>query len=92
MTHMGEKRNVYWAFVGKPERKRSLDNQGRIVLKWILKKWDGRVGLFILLRRTGMNMGNKPLGCLTLRRLMSYIYGAPILDVSRSHTMTQHSR
>jgi len=32
------------------------------------------------------------LSCLTLRRLMSYIYGAPILDVSRSHTMTQHSR
>jgi len=29
---------------------------------------------------------------LTLRWLMSYIYGAPILDVSRSHTMTQHSR
>ena len=28
---------------------------------------------------------------LTLRRL-SYIYGAPILDVSRSHTTTQHSR
>ena len=33
-------------------------------------------------------------GRLTLRRLMSYIYiyGAPILDVSRSHTTTQHSR
>ena len=33
---------------------------------------------------------------LTLRWLMSYIYiyiyGAPILDVSRSHTMTQHTR
>ena len=29
---------------------------------------------------------------LTLRRLMSYIYGAPILDVSRSHTKTHHSR
>ena len=28
---------------------------------------------------------------LTFRLLMSYIYGAPILDVSRSHT-TQHSR
>ena len=28
---------------------------------------------------------------LTLRWLMSYIYGAPILDVSRSHTTTQHS-
>ena len=29
---------------------------------------------------------------LPLRLLMSYIYGAPILDVSRSHTTTQHSR
>jgi len=29
---------------------------------------------------------------LTFRRLMSYIYGASILDVSRSHTTTQHSR
>jgi len=29
---------------------------------------------------------------LTLRLLMSYIYAAPILDVSRSHTTTHHSR
>ena len=32
---------------------------------------------------------------LTLKRLRYiyiYIYGAPILDVSRSHTTTQHSR
>ena len=29
---------------------------------------------------------------LTFRLLMSYIYGAPILDVSRSHATTQHSR
>ena len=29
---------------------------------------------------------------LTLRLLMSYIYGAPIFYVSRSHTTTQHSR
>jgi len=29
---------------------------------------------------------------LTLRILMSYTYGAPVLDVSRSHTTTQHSR
>ena len=29
---------------------------------------------------------------LTLRLLMSYIYGAHILDVSRSHTTTHHSR
>ena len=29
---------------------------------------------------------------LTFRLLMSYVYGVPILDVSRSHTTTQHSR
>jgi len=29
---------------------------------------------------------------LTLRLLMSYTYGAPILDVSGSHTTTHHSR
>jgi len=29
---------------------------------------------------------------LTFRLLMSYVYGAPTLDVSRSHTTTQHSR
>ena len=29
---------------------------------------------------------------LTLRLLMSYTYRAPILDVSRSHTTTHHSR
>ena len=29
---------------------------------------------------------------LTLRSLTLYIYGAHILDVSRSHTKTQHSR
>jgi len=29
---------------------------------------------------------------LTLRLLMSYIYGAHILDVSGSHTTTHHSR
>jgi len=29
---------------------------------------------------------------ITLRLLMSYVYGAPILDVSRSHTTMQHSR
>ena len=29
---------------------------------------------------------------LTFRLLMLYIYGAPILDVSRSHTTTHYSR
>ena len=50
----------------------------------------------------GINMSRMPASecALTFRLLMSYIYiyiyiciyGAPILDVSRSHTTTQHSR
>ena len=44
-------------------------------------RWLGHADIFILLPSR-----------LTLRLLMSYIYGAPILDVSRSHTTTQHSR
>ena len=43
----------------------------------------------VLARSTGRL---EPEMLLTLRWLMSYIYGAPILDVSRSHTTTQHSR
>jgi len=39
----------------------------------------------------GKQSDNSP-GYLTLRLLMSYIYGAPIIDVSRSHITTQHSR
>jgi len=39
-----------------------------------------------------LHVGRIRVKSLTLRQLMSYIYGAPSLDVSRSHTTTQHSR
>ena len=39
-----------------------------------------------------LHVSRKRVRLLTFRLLMSYIYGAPILDVSRSHTTTQHSR
>ena len=44
--------------------------------------------------RSGIKIKPVTATVLTLRRLMSYIYiyGAPILDVSRSHTTTQHTR
>jgi len=44
------------------------------------------------LNKLTQNYQKSPQKLLTLRWLMSYIYGAPILDVSRSHTTTQHSR
>ena len=39
-----------------------------------------------------LHVGRIRVKLLTFRLLMSYIHGATILDVSRSHTTTQHSR
>ena len=48
--------------------------------------------LLALLAQHFLHVSRIRVKSLTLRLLMSYIYGAPILDVSRSHTTTQHSR
>jgi len=44
VSGMGERRGAYTGLVGKPELKNHLENisiDGRLVLKWILKKRDG---------------------------------------------------
>jgi hypothetical protein len=44
---MGEKRNAYRLLVENREGRRCVEDQvidGRIVLKWMLKKWDGGCG------------------------------------------------
>ena len=41
--HMGERRGVHMILVGKPEGKNHWGDQdvdGRIILRWILRKWD----------------------------------------------------
>jgi len=48
--------------------------------------------LLALLAHHFLHVSRISVKSLTLRLLMSYIYGAPILDVSRSHTTTHHSR
>jgi hypothetical protein len=45
---MGKKRNKYKILVGKPEEKRPLRRPnvgGRIILRWMLEKYDGGYGL-----------------------------------------------
>ena len=48
--------------------------------------------LLELLAHHSLHVSRIMVKSLTLRLLMSYIYGAHILDDSRSHTTTQHSR
>ena len=47
VARMGEGRGVHRVLVGKPEGKRPLrdaDVDGRIILRWIFRKWEGIVG------------------------------------------------
>ena len=46
VARMGEGRGVHRVLVGKHEGKRSLgiDVDGRIILRWIFRKWDGGCG------------------------------------------------
>ena len=48
--------------------------------------------LLALLAHHFLHVSRVMVKSLPLRLLMSYMYGAHILDVSRSHTTTQHSR
>jgi len=43
VARMGERRGVYRVLVGKPEGKNHLGDpcvDGRIILRWIFRKWD----------------------------------------------------
>jgi len=55
---MGDRRVAYRVLVGKPDRKSHLEDlgmDGRIILKWIFKKWDdvARTGSICLRIGTG---------------------------------------
>ena len=45
---MGERRGIYRVMVGKPDDREHLEDpgiDGRIILRWIIRKLDGRHGL-----------------------------------------------
>ena len=61
VARMGEGRGMYRVWVGKPEGKGhwgDLDIDGRIILRWIFRKWD--VGVWTGLRwlRVGTGGGH----------------------------------
>jgi hypothetical protein len=53
---MGEKRNAYRLFTGKPERKRPLGRPRHrwwIIIGWILEKWNGVMWTGLVCLRIG---------------------------------------
>ena len=60
---MGERRGLYRVVVGKPEERDHLGDpgiDGRIILRWIFRKWDVGCGL----DRAGSLCGNEPSGSI----------------------------
>ena len=56
IARIGERRGVYGILVGKPERKNHFEDpgvDGRIILRWIFKKWDMRTWAGSLWLRQG---------------------------------------
>ena len=85
------------------ESKESTLKETRVVIVWNLINYFNPLNpelnpIYYLLALLGvhhfLHVSRIRVKLLTLGLLMSYIYiyGAPILDVSRSHTTTQHSR
>jgi hypothetical protein len=58
---MGKRRDEYRALVGKPEGKKPLGGprrvDGRIILKWILNRQDGRAWTGLIWFRIGTSGG-----------------------------------
>ena len=81
-----------------PEKRISIDRHGFRLKRQAINKYiyiyilKYNVNQFVPRVRLNLVPPQHKISLLTLRLLMSYIYGAPILDVSRSHTTTQHSR
>jgi hypothetical protein len=61
VARIGEGRGVHRVLVGKPEGSRPLGRprlDGRIILRWIFRKWEGVMGIGWSWLRIGTGGGN----------------------------------
>jgi len=58
---MGTRRRIYWVVVGKPRERDNLEGpsvDGRIILRWIFRKWDMGAGVGLIWLRIGTGGGH----------------------------------
>ena len=91
--------NLYfWIVISKPLFKHMVSSSFHVYIRiWFINPLNPELNpICYLLALLGahhfLHVSRIRVKLLTFRLLMSYIYGVPILDVSRSHTTTQHSR
>jgi len=92
ITHRGEWHIPKKLWRGAPRQLQSPQHSQLKTLNPLNPELNPICYLLALLAHHFLHVSRIMVKSLTLRLLMSYIYGAHILDVSRSHTMTHHSR
>jgi hypothetical protein len=70
------RRSAYRILVGKPEERRPLEKFRRIILKWILEKWDGGMDWFDVAQERDrccalVNWVNEPSGSIQCGNFLS---------------------
>ena len=80
--------------ISRVQHFKDLSVDGRIGINLLNAELNPNCYLLALLAHHFLHVSRVRVKSLTLTLLMSYIYiyGVPILDVSRSHTTTHHSR
>ena len=92
-TRLTESQRDFWRILYLQKNNDSfLPNSSSLMFNPLKPELNPICYLLALLAHHFLHVSRIRVKSLTLRWLMSYIYGAPILDVSRSHTTTQHSR
>jgi hypothetical protein len=61
---------VWWGNLGERDHLESPDIDGRIILKWILRKWDGGMGWIDLAQDTDRWRVNEPSGSIKCWELL----------------------
>jgi hypothetical protein len=97
VTRMGEKRNAYRILVGNPEGKHHWEDQdvgGWTILKLILERWDGMVGIQSIWLRIGpvegsCEGGNEASGSIKRWEILEWLHNWQLLKKASAPSVSK---